>query len=82
MNSIFTNQIEVNSFMGLVTDKQKKNRRVILGHKVFIGVASKEILRNLVIATVVIVMGLTVGNISQQKMEFAQYSIPVTKTAV
>ncbi len=82
MRNIFTDEIEVNSFMGLVTDTQKKNRRVTLGRKVFAGVESKEILRNLAVATVVIVMGLTAGSISQAKMEFAQYSAPVIKVAV
>lgn len=82
MNTIFTNDIEVNSFMGLITDTQKKNRRVFFGRIVLAGVESKEVLRNLAIATVVIVMGLAAGSISQQKMEFAQYSTPVAKAAV
>ncbi len=78
MNTIFTNDIEVNSFMGLVTDTQKKNSRLSIARKAFIGVESKEILRHMAIATVVILLGLTAGSISQQKMEFAQYSSPVT----
>lgn len=76
MTTIFTNEIEVSSFMGLVTETQKKHRRAIFGRKAFIGVESKEILRNLALATVVIVMGLTAGSVSQAKMEFAQYSTP------
>jgi hypothetical protein len=74
MTTIFTNEIEVNSFMGLVTETQKKNLRTLVGSKVFIGVESKEILRNLALATVIIIMGLTAGSVSQAKMEFAQYS--------
>ena len=82
MNTIFTNDIEVNSFMGLVTDTQKKNSRVSIARKALIGVESKEILRHLVVATVVIVLGLTAGSVSQQKMEIAQYSTPVTQADV
>lgn len=74
MNRIFTNDIEVNSFMGLVTDTQKRNPRGIYGRKIFAGVESKGILRHLAMATVVILLGLTAGSVSQQKMEFSHYS--------
>ena len=82
MITILTNDIETNSFMGLITDKQKKSHRMNFGREIFANVESKEVLRNLAIATVVIVMGLTAGSISQQKMEFAQYSTPATQAAV
>jgi len=80
MTSIFTNEIETNSFMGLVTSAQKNNRRFSFARKSFIGVESKEILQHLAIATVVIIMGLAAGSISQQKMEFAQY-LTITQEA-
>lgn len=82
MTNIFTNEIETNSFMGLVTSAQKNNRRVSFVRKTIIGVESKEILQHLVLATVVIIMGLTAGSVSQQKMEFAQYSITAQKANV
>ena len=82
MNTIFTNDIEVNSFMGLITDRQKKTRGTSLGRKILAGVESVEVLRTLAIATVVIVLGLTAGSFSQAKMEFAQYSTPVTEANV
>ncbi|PCI33853.1 MAG: hypothetical protein COB54_02310 [Alphaproteobacteria bacterium] len=82
MNTIFTNDIEVNSFMGLITDTQKKTRRASLGRKILAGVESVEVLRTLAIATVVIVLGLTAGSLSQDKMEYAQYSTPVTEANV
>ena len=81
MNNLFTNTIETNSFMGLITDTQKKNLAVF-GRKVLANVEGKEILQNLGIATILIIMGLTAGSISQQKMEVAQYATPVAKTAV
>lgn len=77
MTSILTNEIEANSFLGLVSNAQKKKSR-----KIFVKVESREVLRNLAIATVVIVMGLTVGAISQKKIELAQYVAPITKAAV
>ncbi|MCK5423742.1 MAG: hypothetical protein KAI89_00110 [Emcibacter sp.] len=82
MTTIFTNEIEVNSFMGLVTDKQENSRRASFSRKSFVGVESKEVLRNLALATVVIIVGLTAGSVSQEKMEFAQYSAPVIEAAV
>ncbi len=82
MTNIFTNEIETNSFMGLVTSAQKKNRSLSFARKALIGVESKEILQHLAIATVVIVMGLTAGSISQQKMEFVQYSTMAQKANV
>ncbi|MBL4800378.1 MAG: hypothetical protein JKY45_00705 [Emcibacter sp.] len=82
MMNILTNDIEANSFMGLITDQQKKSRKIKFDRKIFVNVESKEVLRNLTVAIVVIVLGLTIGTISQQKMEFAQYSTPVTTAAV
>jgi hypothetical protein len=82
MNNIFTNTIEVNSFMGLVSDNQKKSRPAIFRRQSYAKVESKEILRNLAIATVLIITGLTMGTISQQKMEYAQYSTPMIEAAV
>ncbi|VAV99337.1 hypothetical protein MNBD_ALPHA02-1489 [hydrothermal vent metagenome] len=82
MNNIFTNAIEVNSFMGLVTDNQKKSRPALFRRQSYAKVESKEILRNMTIATVLIIAGLTMGTISQQKMEFSQYSTPMIEAAV
>lgn len=82
MTTIFTDVIETNSFMGLVTDTQKNNYRANFAREAFIGVESKEVLRNLALATVIIVVGLTAGSIAQNKMELAQYSTPVTEAAV
>ncbi|GEM_PF-2721623 len=86
MNTILTNDIEANSFLGLVTKNQKRNAKKIAGRKfarkIFVKVESREVLMNLAIATVVIVMGLTAGSISQQKIEFAQYAAPVSEAAV
>lgn len=76
MNSILTNNIEANSFMGLVTNTQKKSLRQKLARKIFVKVESKEVLMNLALATVIIVMGLTAGTVSQQKMAYAQ-SAPI-----
>ncbi len=77
MTTFLTNDIDANSFMGLVTNRQQKGRR-----KIFVKVESWEVLRNLAIATAIIVISLTAGSISQQKMEFAQYDTPVTLAAV
>lgn len=82
MNSIFTNDIEANSFLGLITNAQKKNGRKLFTRKLFVAVEGTEVLRNLALATVVIVMGLTAGSLSQQHMELAQYAVPVTQAAV
>ena len=82
MTSLFTNEIETNSFMGLVTSAQKNNRRFSGARKTFIGTESKEILQYMAIAAVAIIMGLTAGSISQQKMEFAQYSAITQKANV
>ncbi len=77
MTTILTNDIEANSFMGLVTNTQKTSRRGKLAKRIFVKVASNEVLTNLAVATFVIVMGLTAGTISQQKFEMAQYADPV-----
>ena len=82
MTTLLTNEIENNSFLGLVTNTQKKSLGKKFARKIFVKVESKEVLMNLAIATVVIVMGLTAGSISQQKIEFAHYSAPVAKAAV
>ena len=74
MNSILTNDMEANSFMGLVTNTQKKSLRQKLSRKIFVKVESKQVLMNLALATVIVVMGLAAGTISQQKMEYAKYS--------
>ena len=77
MTTFLTNDIEANSFMGLVTNTQKTSRRARFAKKIFVKVESKEVLMNLAIATFVIVAGLTAGTISQQKFEMAQYAEPV-----
>ncbi len=79
MNSILTNDIDANSFLGLVTNAEKNNSnklsgRKILGRKVFVKVESKEVLMNMAIVAVIIVMGLTIGSASQHKMELSQYA--------
>jgi len=87
MTNILTNDIEYKSFMGLVLNAQKKQNakfpaRAALGHRPFAKIESKEVLRNLAIATVAIVLGLTAGSVSQQKMQLAQYSAQVKQADV
>jgi len=41
MNNIFTNTIEVNSFMGLVSDNQKKSRPAIFRRQSYAKVENK-----------------------------------------
>lgn len=72
MTNILTNTIESNSFMGLITDAPKNNFRQILKNRIFVQVESKEILRNLAIATAIIVIGLASGSIGQQKAAYVQ----------
>lgn len=86
MTTILTNDIEANSFLGLVTKGRSKNNNKFtsgrIARKIFVKVESREVLMNLAIATVVIVMGLTAGSISQEKIELAQYAAPASETAV
>ncbi len=82
MNNILTDNIEANSFLGLVTNRQKKNHPADSHRKTFVKVESKAVLMNLAIATVIIVMGLTAGSISQQKMELTQHATLTTKANV
>lgn len=82
MNNIMTNNIEANSFLGLVANTQKKNSRKAHVRKTFVKVESKAVLMNLAIATVIIVVGLTAGSISQQKMELTQHATLTTKANV
>ncbi len=74
MNSIFTNHIDANSFLGLVTNIQKNNSSKLSGRKAFVKIESKEVLMNMALATVIIVMGLTIGSSVQHKMEISQYA--------
>lgn len=79
MNSILTNDMDANSFLGLVTNAQKNNSsrfssRKIFGRKAFVKVENKEVLMNMAIVAVIIVMGLTIGSASQHKMELSQYA--------
>lgn len=69
MTTLFTDQIETNSFIGLVSNAQpvKSRRR-------FVRIESTEVLTNFAIATVVIIMGLAAGSVSQQKMDQAHFA--------
>ncbi|PCJ34313.1 MAG: hypothetical protein COA93_05080 [Alphaproteobacteria bacterium] len=87
MNSILTNDISTNSFLGLVINSQKNNSnklsaRKTFGRKAFVKVESKEVLMNMALATVIIVMGLTMGSVFQNKMEFSQYASLTQKADV
>ena len=44
-------------------------------------VESTEVLTNLAVATIVIVMGLAAGSVSQQKIEQARFVAPVVTEA-
>lgn len=77
MTTFLTNDIDANSFMGLVTNSQQKGRR-----RIFVKVESWEVLRNLAITAAIIVTGLTAGSISQQKMEFSPASATLIGAAV
>lgn len=77
MTTFLTNDIDPNSFMGLVTNRQHKVSR-----RIFVKVESWAVLRNLAMATTLIIIGLTAGAISQKNMEFVQYDTPVTRAAV
>lgn len=79
--SILTNSIEANSFLGLVTKTQKKGGKAF-ARKAFTKIESNEVFMNLTIATVVIVMGLAAGSMSQQKIELARYAAPQIEAAV
>ncbi len=87
MNSILTNDISTNSFLGLVINSQKNNSnkpaaRKVFGRKAFVKVESKEVLMNMALVTVIIVMGLTMGSVSQNKMELSQYAALTQKVDV
>ncbi|PHZ83285.1 hypothetical protein [Paremcibacter congregatus] len=83
MNSILTNSIEANSFLGLVQNTQKKNGIKTFARRQMAKVESTEVLTNLAVATIVIVMGLAAGSVSQQKIEQARFVAPVvTEVAV
>jgi len=78
MNSILTDKIEANSFLGLVTNTQKNNVKFsggkFLNRKSFVKVESKEVLMTLALATVIIIAGLSAGSMAQQKMAITQYA--------
>ncbi len=82
MNNIMTNNIEANSFLGLVTNTQKRDPRKAHVRRSFVKVESKAVLMNLAIATFIIILGLTAGSISQQKMELTQQATLVTNVNV
>ncbi len=82
MNSIFTNHTDANSFLGLVTNIQKNNSNKLSGRKAFVKIESKEVLMNMALATVIIVMGLTMGSVFQNKMELSQYASLTQKADV
>ncbi|MCF6215273.1 MAG: hypothetical protein L3J58_03765 [Emcibacter sp.] len=82
MNSILTNDMDANSFLGLVTNIQKNNSHKISGRKAFVKIESKEVLTNMALATVIIVMGLTMGSVFQNKMELSQYASLTQKADV
>jgi len=73
MSALFTDQIETNSFIGLVSNKQPSTN-IKKRAKRFVKVEGSEVMMNFAIATVVIIMGLAMGSLSQQKMELAKYS--------
>lgn len=82
MSKLLTNTIDPNSFMGLITNIEKRNIRLVLSKKTFTKIESREVLMSFALAAVVIIMGLTAGSVLQQKMEYAQYSAFMTKISV
>jgi len=82
MTGFLTNDIETNSFIGLITNKTQNAAKSNFRPRIFVKVESWQVLRNVAVAMALIVIGMTAGSLSQQKMDFAHNPAPATRTGV